>query len=91
MQNAAQAYREIAKTIGHPREIEANLLLHSASRLQKVRDYWEGKTPDLDAALHYNRQLWTIFLTSVASEKNLLPAKIRRTSQILRYLLSSKR
>jgi flagellar biosynthesis activator protein FlaF len=78
MKSAAQVYKKVAKTVGHPREIEANLLLHSASRLQKIRDYWQGKTADLDDALLYNRQLWTFLLTSVTSPENPLPVEIRQ-------------
>jgi flagellar biosynthesis activator protein FlaF len=78
MHNAAQVYRKVAKTVGNPREIEADLLLHSASRLQAIQDHWEGKTPDVDEALLYNRKLWTIFLTSVTNSENPLPAEIRR-------------
>jgi flagellar protein FlaF len=78
MHDAAQVYRKVAKTVGNPRAIEANLLLHAASRLQALQDPWEGKTPDLDDALLYNRKLWTIFLTSVTNSENPLPAEIRQ-------------
>jgi flagellar protein FlaF len=78
MNDAAQLYRNVAKTVGNPREIEANLLLHAASRLQAIRDCWKGKTPELDDALLYNRKLWTIFLTSTTDSGNPLPAEIRQ-------------
>lgn len=78
MNNAAQVYKKVSKAVGHPREVEANLLLHSASQLQQLQDRWEGKTSALDDALLYNRQLWTIFLTSVTSAENPLPVAIRQ-------------
>ena len=38
MQNAAQAYAKVAKQIVNPRELEADLLLKAASRLQTIVD-----------------------------------------------------
>lgn len=78
MQNAAQAYGNVAKQIVNPRELEADLLLKAASRLQAVHDGWDHKTKDLDEALLYNRKLWSIFLTSVTSPDHPLPAAIRQ-------------
>ena len=42
MQHAAQAYGAIAKKTGNPRELEAELLLNAAARLQAVRDGWDA-------------------------------------------------
>ena len=67
MQNAALAYSAVAKQIVNPRELEADLLLKAASRLQAVHDSWDRRRPELDDALLYNRKLWSIFLTSVTS------------------------
>jgi flagellar protein FlaF len=78
MQNAAQAYGAVAKQIANPRELEADLLLKAASRLQSVHDGWERERPNLHAALMYNRKLWSVFLTSVTSEEHPLPAAIRQ-------------
>jgi flagellar protein FlaF len=61
-----------------PRELEASLLLQAAARLQAVHDGWDESRGDLDAALLYNRKLWTVFLTSVTGENNPLPAEIRQ-------------
>jgi flagellar protein FlaF len=78
MQNAAQAYSSIAKKTGSPRELEADLLLDAAARLQVVRDAWDKKHKDLEAALINNRRLWSIFVTSVTSNDNPLPAPVRQ-------------
>src|SRR5436190_23071993 len=78
MQNAAKIYGKIAIQTASPRELEAGLLLKAASRLQAVKDGWDGSKPHLDEALLYNRKLWTIFLTSVTSTENPLPAEIRQ-------------
>src|SRR5438309_1868906 len=78
MQTAAQAYGSVAKQIVNPRELEADLLLKAASRLQAVHDSWEERKPTLDDALLYNRKLWSIFLTSVMSPEHPLPVAIRQ-------------
>jgi flagellar protein FlaF len=78
MQSAAQAYTAVSKQIASPRELEADLLLKAASRLQSVHDSWTGRTQDLHAALLYNRKLWSIFLTSVTGTDNPLPAGVRQ-------------
>jgi flagellar biosynthesis activator protein FlaF len=68
----------VAKQISSPRNLEANLLLEAAARLQAVRDDWSSKRPNLDHALRYNRRLWTVFLTSVTHKDNPLPKEIRQ-------------
>jgi len=78
MQHAAQAYSAVAKKTGNPRELEADLLLEAAARLQAVRDAWNSKRSELDAALVNNRRLWSIFVTSATSTDNPLPANVRQ-------------
>src|SRR5205085_11470144 len=78
MQNAAKVYGKIATQTASPRELEANLLLNAASRLQVIKDGWDGSKSRLDDALLHNRKLWTIFLTSVTSAENPLPVEIRQ-------------
>ncbi len=77
-QQGTQAYRAVAKEIASPRELEANLLLKAAARLQAVIDSWDQNRSDLDGALLYNRKLWTIFLSSAISSDNPLPLEIRQ-------------
>ena len=62
----------------NPRELEADLLLTAAARLQSIRDGWDEKRAELDTALLYNRQLWSIFITSATEAKNPLPAGLRQ-------------
>ncbi len=62
MQHAATAYGKIAKQTASPRELEADLLLSAAARLQAIRDGWDDKRPELDSALLYNRKLWSVFV-----------------------------
>jgi len=79
MQHAAQTYGTVAKQTANPRELEADLLLNAAAKLQTIRDAWEGRRQgELDAALLYNRKLWSIFVTSATSPENPLPVAVRQ-------------
>jgi len=78
MKEAARLYGNVAKQISAPRDLEANLLLEAAAKMQAVRDDWNGKRDRLDVALRYNRRLWTVFMTSVTSKDSPLPREIRQ-------------
>jgi len=78
MQHAAQTYDAVAKQTAKPREVEADLLLTAANRLQAIHDGWDAKCIELDAALIYNRRLWSIFVSSATSPDNPLPPGIRQ-------------
>jgi flagellar protein FlaF len=78
MHNAAQAYGSVARKIASPRELEADLLLKAASRLQALQDDWDNTKPKLTDTLIYNRKLWQIFLTSVTEPDSPLPVEIRQ-------------
>ena len=78
MQRAAQTYGAVAKQTANPRELEADLLLTAAARLQAIHDGWDSKRRELDAALVYNRKLWSIFVTSATSSENQLPQGLRQ-------------
>jgi flagellar biosynthesis activator protein FlaF len=78
MQHAAQTYGAIAKQTANPRELEADLLLSAAAQLQMIREGWDNRWPELNAALLYNRKLWSIFVTSATSPENPLPVDVRQ-------------
>ena len=78
MHHAAKAYGAIAQQTANPREREADLLLDAAARLQMIKDGWEAKYSELDAALLSNRKLWTIFMTSATNPENPLPVNVRQ-------------
>jgi len=78
MHNAVTAYKNVAKQTANGRELEADLLLKAASRLQAIHDAWDRNKADLADALLYNRKLWTIFLTDVTGPNHPLPAEIRQ-------------
>ena len=77
MHYASNAYAKTAVETAGPRELEANLLLQAAAKLQAVHDSWADKPRGLDDALLYNRRLWIVFLDAVTSETNKLPAAVR--------------
>ena len=77
-QAAAKAYGNAAKETSSARDLEANLLLRSAARIQSIRDGWDGRKAELGDALLFNRRLWTIFIDSLLRDDNPLPAEIRR-------------
>ena len=78
MRQATRAYGAVANQTANPRELEADLLLNAAARLQSIRDGWDDKSPELDAALLFNRKLWSILVTSATSPENPLPAGVRQ-------------
>ena len=78
MQQAASAYSKVAQATQSPRELEAAVLLKAATKLQAIRDDWDGKRRELFDALTYNRKLWTILVSSATEEGNPLPVPIKQ-------------
>jgi flagellar biosynthesis activator protein FlaF len=77
MNYASEAYAKVARETANPRELEANLLLTAAAKLQAVHDSWKDKPAGLHEALMYNRRLWIVFIDAVTRNDNELPAKVR--------------
>jgi flagellar biosynthesis repressor protein FlbT len=78
MNHASKAYAKTAKEVASPRQLEADLLLKAAAQLQTVYETWQEKPIGLDAALLYNRRLWTVFIDAVMDDNNKLPAGVRQ-------------
>ncbi len=51
--------------------------MKAATRLQAIREDWDGRRAELDEALTFNRKLWTILVTSVTDAENPLPQAIK--------------
>jgi flagellar protein FlaF len=68
----------VAKQTSSPRDLEADLLLKAAARLQAISDNWDAKAREVDGALLFNRRLWSIFVTSVTEQTHPLPAQVRQ-------------
>lgn len=78
MHSGAQAYANTAQKTANPRELEAQLLIRAANRLQSIV---EGRTVDSEEmreALRYNRKLWTVLSTSATAADNPLPPAIKQ-------------
>jgi flagellar protein FlaF len=78
MHEAAQAYSKTAQKTGHPRELEAQLLMRAAAKLQAVKDGTEGVAADVVSAIRYNRRLWLVFASSIGKPENPLPREIKQ-------------
>ena len=77
MQNlAAQAYGRTAVRTANPREVEAQLLLKAAAKLEASRTGEPDEQAARDA-ITYNRKLWTVFASSVTRPENPLPKEIK--------------
>ncbi|WP_082610197.1 flagellar biosynthesis regulator FlaF [Bosea sp. Root381] len=80
MQSGFNAYAAAAKSAQStvsPRELEANLLMKAATRLQIVAEDWQNRASELDEVLTYNRRLWTLLVSAVIAEDNPLPVGIK--------------
>jgi len=77
MNNPAQAYARTAQQTLQGRDLEAHVLLKSAAKLQTIRDNWEQRFGELEAALLANRKIWTIFVTNMSGDDCPLPTAIR--------------
>lgn len=78
MSNAAQAYARVGQTTASPREIEAQALLKAAKKLQHAMSNWDHPDADFEAALLFNRKLWSILLSAVTSDDNPQTVEIRQ-------------
>jgi flagellar biosynthesis activator protein FlaF len=78
MQQAATAYTKVAQATNSPRELEAAILMKAATRLQAIRDDWDGRRRELFDALTYNRKLWTILVSSTTEADNPLPVGVKQ-------------
>ena len=78
MQNmAALAYGRTAVKTANPREVEAQLLLKAAAKLEAVRRGVMDIQVARDA-ITYNRKLWTVFAQSITRPENPLPDEIKQ-------------
>ena len=78
MYNATSTYAKNAQQTGNPRELEAQLLMRAAAKLQAVSDGSLVKSEEVVSAIRYNRRLWTLFGGSVGRPENPLPVEIKQ-------------
>jgi flagellar protein FlaF len=78
MSNASQAYARVAGTTASPREIEAQALLKAAGKLQDVLNGTDASDETMQAALMFNRKLWSIFVSDAMRDENQQPVEVRQ-------------
>lgn len=78
MYSAAKTYAKNAQQTGNPRELEAQLLMRAAARLQAVHDGSLVKSEEVVSAIRYNRRLWVVFGGSVGRPENPLPVEVKQ-------------
>ena len=79
MSTAAKAYARTAQVSSSPRDIEAQTLLMAARKLVEVQQDLKGPGDKrMNAALMFNRQLWTIFMSAAESNDNPQPIEVRQ-------------
>jgi flagellar protein FlaF len=86
---AAQAYSRINQTTASPREVEAMLLSQAAARFAAIQGDWENSSGELEAALNFNRKIWTVLATSVVKPENPLPEAIKKNVASLAVFILS--
>jgi flagellar protein FlaF len=78
LSRALHAYANNARSTADPRRLEAGVLLKASQQLEAVRRLWaDGGEAALEAALLYNRKLWTVFAAEMAEDSCPLPLEIR--------------
>jgi flagellar protein FlaF len=78
MHKAAKAYAKTAQKTGNPRELEAQLLLRAAAKLQAVKDGDVTANGEIVSAIRYNRRLWLVFANAIGRSENPLPREIKQ-------------
>ncbi len=92
MANPAQTYAKNAQETGNLRELEAQLLMRAASKLQAVKDGEVTGNTDIISAVRYNRRLWLVFADALGKAENPLPAEIKRNvSSLAMFVLNRSR
>jgi flagellar protein FlaF len=78
MHNAVNAYAKNAQSTGNPRELEAQLLMRAASKLQAIQDRAMTDENEVVSALRYNRRLWLVFSGALGRPENAMPKEIKQ-------------
>src|SRR5690606_13806133 len=92
MANPAQTYAKNAQETGSLRELEAQLLMRAASKLQAVKDGSVTDTPNIISAIRYNRRLWIVFADVLSRAENQLPIEIKRNvTSLAMFVLNRSR
>jgi flagellar biosynthesis activator protein FlaF len=92
MANPAQTYAKNAQETGNLRELEAQLLMRAASKLQAVKDGEITGNTNIISAVRYNRRLWLVFADALSKAENQLPAEIKKNvTSLAMFVLNRSR
>lgn len=58
-------------------ELESRALIRTASALNLIKENWDSRIGELDAALEKNRKLWTIIVSAMQDEECPQPKEVR--------------
>lgn len=71
-------YKTISGNMLSQRELEAQALVHMASKINAIKENWDDKAAELENVLNMNRKLWTVFAASLAEPDNPLPLDLKK-------------
>lgn len=92
MANPAQTYAKNAQETGNLRELEAQLLMRAASKLQAVKDGEVTGNNNIISAVRYNHRLWLVFADALTKAENQLPAEIKKNvTSLAMFVLNRSR
>ena len=77
IEQAKQAYAPNQHAVRTTRSVEAQLISQITSRLQRLSKMPAQDFPQLVAAIHDNRRMWTTMAVDVADKGNALPKELR--------------
>jgi len=77
--NPMQTYQKVDKATMSGRETEARVLTLAALKLKDCQNNWDNdiKHEQLDVALRFNQQIWSIFQSELAKADNPLPQSVK--------------
>ncbi len=77
IRQAQQAYAPTSGPMRSMRSTEYEVIARITHRIKAAAQKGKSGVPELAAALHENRQLWTVLATDVADPDNALPSDLR--------------
>jgi flagellar protein FlaF len=75
---SSAAYARVAEQTASPRETEARALWKAIRKLQDAKTRWDPASEELNAALMFNRKLWSIFVAAALKDDNPQPVEVRQ-------------
>ena len=89
--NDTNPYNSTNTTEGIPQnQLEAEVLIKYASKLNRIRENWEEDKNTLDDVLEKNRKLWTVLVDGINTEENKLPVEIKQNIANLALFIFKK-